>query len=87
MEHLRANPHFNLKTYKPEEKFEVGQEAVPVLNRLGMLVFKLGGFLQVVIYSLAIGFLSIFHAKDKIMEYQRKKEKVVDLRKFTRPRG
>lgn len=82
MEYLRTNPHFNLKTYKPEEKFEVGKEAVPILNRFGLFVFKLGGFLQVIIYSFVIGFLSIFHAKDKIMEYQRKKEKVIDLRRF-----
>ena len=69
---------FNLRTYEPEDKFEIKKEHfVPHALRFGHALSNLGGFFTL-IFS---GFAAIFHLKGKVRDYQRKHEKVLDLRK------
>lgn len=75
---MKWKKNFNLKTYEPEQKLEIRKEhLVPHALKIGHSLSNLGGFFTL-FFS---GFAALFHIKGKFREYQRKHEKVLDLRK------
>ena len=81
--HFKINPA--IKKYEPEKRLEIKKEGVlHYAIHLSSRVSQFGGAFILLISGVVFSILAVFSTKKKIREYQMKKERVLDLRKFYR---
>lgn len=76
----------NVAVYEPKKKFEVKKEAMPFFINLFLFIGRLGQVFALFVSTIFSGVKGFFSAKERVRDYQRGHEKVLDLRKSRRLR-
>lgn len=72
----------NVKTYTPAERLELKkEEAEGFLEYLGLRIMESGGMISLFVSGVFTSALGFFNLKKQIRKFQRKREKILDLRK------
>jgi len=67
--------------YEPEKRIIEKGDVMPLVNKTGGLFVKMGGFFAGIYFTIGIIFLSLFHFKKKVVEFQMRRAKILDLSK------
>ena len=80
MENTIKGKNLGLKTYEPEDRFEIDKEkAVPWLSYISQELMALGGVIFLTVSGIFMSIKGFFSAKKKIREIQASFEKTLDL--------
>jgi hypothetical protein len=75
---IKWNHNFNLKTYEPKQRIEINKEEIlPHAFRFGAFLSRVGGAFVIGFFFFVSLFKVFFAGKEKIREFQRKREKVI----------
>jgi hypothetical protein len=82
MREIWRKKKLNVKTYTPAERLELEkEEAEGFLEYAGLRIIESGGVMSLFVSGLFTGALGFLNIKEQIRKFQRRREKVLDLRK------
>ena len=79
--HIRKYKRLRLKTYNPEQNLHVGkEEALSWASYAGIRLSRFNGLVSIFASGILGSIKAFFTAKDRVSEYRRKNEKVLEFR-------